>query len=82
MFDTVLVKTARDGRTLGLTYWAPMLPSFQFPTVTWTDGVTESVARVDFPEGQPIAITCSGPVEDADVQPLYLDRGWVLRSTP
>jgi len=81
MFDTLLVTTARAGDTLGLNLWLPALPSYSNPTVEWAPGEIGTVARVDFPEGEPIAITLVGTVDDAD-RALLLDRGWrVLPST-
>jgi len=81
MFDTILVTAARAGDTLGLNLWLPVLPSYANPTVEWAPGEVGTVARVEFPEGQPIAITLAGSVDDAD-RAQFLDRGWrVLPST-
>jgi hypothetical protein len=76
MFDTLLVKhTTRLNESFGMTYWAPMLPSTQFDTITWATGETERVARVNFPDNAPIEIVFFGDADDA-ARPKYLDHGW------
>ena len=78
MFDTILVKRVKDADPLGRALWAPMLPSYQFDSVTWAEGQTEKVARVDFPADAPIEITVQGEIAPADV-PALVALGWRIR---
>jgi len=80
----IVASTRQVGESLEYAVWAPVMPSFQDPTIEWATGEKLAVAAVEFPTWRydnprdNIVVTAAGVLLDAERQ-RFLDRGWRVR---